>query len=193
MNVLLSLWLPILLSAVVVFVISCLVHMVFKWHAPDYRGLANEDAVRAAIRTGQPTPGRYVLPHAKDMKDMGSEAMQQKYREGPVAHVLVGANGVPNMGKYLGLWFAWCLAVAVIAGYLAGRIYGQNQWNTVSAAKLVGAVTFIAHGFGTITESIWMMRPWAPPRSSTGSGCEPVGPVFPHPVVARAAGRKPAL
>src|SRR5688572_27501417 len=31
MNALLSLWLPILLSAVVVFVISSLIHMVFKW------------------------------------------------------------------------------------------------------------------------------------------------------------------
>ena len=55
MNALLSLWLPILLSAVVVFVISSLIHMVFKWHASDYNALANEDAVRDAIRAGNPT------------------------------------------------------------------------------------------------------------------------------------------
>ena len=63
MNTLLSLWLPILLSAVVVFVISSLVHMVFKWHASDYKGFANEDAVRAAIRAGNPAPGQYVVPY----------------------------------------------------------------------------------------------------------------------------------
>ena len=72
MNALLSLWLPILLSAVVVFVISSLVHMVFKWHASDYSGFANEDAVRAAIRAGNPVPGRYVVPFCKDLNSLGS-------------------------------------------------------------------------------------------------------------------------
>jgi hypothetical protein len=57
MNNLLALWLPILLSAVVVFIISSLIHMVIKWHAGDYNALANEDAVRAAIRAGNPAPG----------------------------------------------------------------------------------------------------------------------------------------
>ncbi len=38
--------------------------MVIKWHAGDYRGFANEDAVRAAIRAGNPAPGRYVVRFA---------------------------------------------------------------------------------------------------------------------------------
>src|SRR2546430_1525410 len=87
MNALLSLWLPILLSAVTVFVISSLIHMVIKWHASDYNGFANEDAVRAAIRASNAKPGRYVVPHCPDMKDMASEAMKKKYAEGPVGHI----------------------------------------------------------------------------------------------------------
>ena len=161
MNALLVLWLPILLCAVVVFAISCLVHMVFKWHASDYTSLANEDAVRAALRAGNPAPGRYVLPHCREMKDMGSEAMQQKYREGPVGHLTLLPNGTPNMGKYLGLWFVWSLVIAIVAAYLASRLIGWDHSHARAAAKLVGAVTFIAHGFGTVTESIWMGRPWS--------------------------------
>ncbi len=161
MNNLLALWLPILLSAVIVFAISSLIHMVFKWHASDYNKLTNEDAVRAAIRAGNPAPGRYVMPHCGDMKDMGSEAMQQKYREGPVGHFTLGATGVPNMGKYLGQWFLWSLIISAVAAYLAARVYGLDHAQARNAAKLVGVVTFIAHGFGTITESIWMMRPWS--------------------------------
>ena len=161
MNTVLALWLPILLSAVVVFVISSLIHMCFKWHASDYNALANEDAVRAAIRAGNPAPGRYVLPHCTDMKEMASEAMLQKYREGPVAHVTLGPNGAPNMGKSLGLWFLWSLIIAAVAGYLAARVFGLSQAPALGAAKLVGAITFVAHGFGTVTESIWVMRPWS--------------------------------
>ena len=41
-----SLWLPIVLAAVAVFVVSSLIHMVFRWHASDYRKLSNEDEVR---------------------------------------------------------------------------------------------------------------------------------------------------
>src|SRR5690606_22185768 len=93
-----QLWLPVLLAAVFVFVASSLVHMVFKWHNSDYRALANEDAVRAAIAAGTPPPGLYTLPHCGDMKAMQDPAMQAKYREGPVALLTVMANGMPNMG-----------------------------------------------------------------------------------------------
>lgn len=161
MNALLPLWLPILLSAVVVFVISSLIHMVFKWHASDYGAFANEDAVRDAIRAGNPAPGRYVLPFCKDMKDMAGDAMMKKYQAGPVGHVTILRNGAPHMGKYLGQWFLWCLVIAIVAAYLAARVFGLDHGHARAAAKLVGAVSFIAHGFGTVTESIWMDRPWS--------------------------------
>ena len=161
MNALLALWLPILLSAVVVFVISSLIHMVFKWHAPDYRGFANEDAVRDAIRAGGPTPGHYVVPYCKDMKDMAGEAMVKKYREGPVGHFSLAPSDTVNMGKYLGLWFLWSLVVAVVAAFLATQVLGVAPVHALKAVKLVAAVIFIAHGFGTVQESIWMARPWS--------------------------------
>ena len=161
MNALLHLWLPILLAAVVVFIISSLVHMVFKYHASDYGTVSNEDAIRAAIRAGNPAPGRYVVPFCKDMKDMGSAAMQQKYREGPVGHVTLGPTGMPVLGKFLALWFVWTLIVSIVAAYLAVRLLGLDPGHVRGAAKLVAAVTFIAHGFGTVTESIWGMRPWS--------------------------------
>ena len=161
MNALLSLWLPILLSAVVVFVISSLVHMVFKWHASDYTAFANEDAVRAAIRAGEPKPGRYVIPHCKEMKDMGSPEMLKKYQEGPVGHFTLGSSCQPNMGKYLGMWFLWTLVISAIAAFLAMRVLGLDHSHARAAAKLIGAVSFIGYGFGTVQESIWMMRPWS--------------------------------
>ncbi|MDB6127330.1 MAG: hypothetical protein JWM35_1226 [Verrucomicrobia bacterium] len=161
MNALLVLWLPILLSAVVVFVISSLVHMVLKWHSNDYKTLPNEDAVRDAIRAGNPGPGRYVMPHCKEMKEMSGEVMTKKYTEGPVGHLTLLPNGMPKMGKYLGQWFVWSLVIAVVAAYIAARVYGLDHIHARSAAKMVGAISFIAHGFGTITESIWTGRPWS--------------------------------
>lgn len=158
---LLALWLPILLSAVVVFVISSLIHMVFKWHASDYKGFANEDAVRDALRVGSPETGkRYVVPYCTDMKEMGSEAMQQKYAAGPNAFVVFAPNGQPKMGKQLGLWFLWALIVALAAAFIVAELVGISPWRARAGAKVVGAFTFAAYGLGTVTESIWMYRSW---------------------------------
>ena len=70
MNDVLELWLPIVLTAVFIFIASSLIHMVFKWHNSDYKKLSNEDEVAAAIRAGNHAPGQYVLPHCMDMKEM---------------------------------------------------------------------------------------------------------------------------
>jgi len=45
----LGFWLPILVSAVVVFIASAAIWMVFKWHDKDFRKADNEDAVRSAM------------------------------------------------------------------------------------------------------------------------------------------------
>ncbi len=161
MNALLALGFPVLVSAVVVFVISSLVHMAFKWHASDYGRFADEDAVRAALNARRPAPGRNVIPFCGDMKEMGSEAMRQKYREGPVGPITLGPVGVPVLGKFLGQWFVWTLVVAAVAGVAALRLQGAGAAHARGAAELAALVTLAAHGFGTVIESIWAMRPWS--------------------------------
>ena len=45
-----SLWIPVIVSAVVVFVASSILHMALKYHKADVKSLPNEDAVREALR-----------------------------------------------------------------------------------------------------------------------------------------------
>src|SRR5215211_5146415 len=78
-----ELWLPILVSTVLVFVVRPIIHMVLKYHNKDYTRIPNEDAVRAAIRAGNPAAAQYIIPYCSDMKDMDQPEMQQKYVEGP--------------------------------------------------------------------------------------------------------------
>src|SRR6266850_129582 len=96
-----SLWLPIILSSVLVFITSSIVHMVLKYHHRDYSKLPNEDAVRAAIRSGNPAPAQYIIPYCPSPKEMQTPEMKQKWSEGPVAVVNLMRPGVPSMGKSL--------------------------------------------------------------------------------------------
>src|SRR4029077_20449640 len=74
-----SLWIPVLASAVVVFVISSILHMALKYHSADYKRLPNEDAVRDALGKGSLPPGLYQLPYCANMKAMQEPANKAKY------------------------------------------------------------------------------------------------------------------
>jgi hypothetical protein len=151
---------PIAVSAVIVFVVSSLIHMVFKWHASDYRGLAKEEEAADAIRLSNPSPGIYNLPVCKDMKDMASPAMQEKFKRGPVATIVVRPNGAPPMGKSLGLWFVYSALVSLFAGYLAGRTLPAGT-DYLAVFRVVGASAFMAYGLANIVDSIWKGFPWS--------------------------------
>jgi len=59
-------WMPIVLSAVLVFVASSLIWTVLgadKWHV---RRLADEEAVREALSKQAVAPGLYSIPYATD-------------------------------------------------------------------------------------------------------------------------------
>src|SRR3982751_3411143 len=108
-----SLWLPIVLSAVLVFIVSSVIHMVPKYHAGDYRPLPNEEAIRAAIRSGNPEPRQYIFPYAGGMREMETPEMQQKFREGPVGVLNLRRPGPVQMGAPLARWFLFSLLVSL--------------------------------------------------------------------------------
>jgi hypothetical protein len=154
------LWLPILLSAVFVFIASSLVHMVFKWHNSDYHGFPNEEEVRAAVNQGTPAPGQYILPYCRDMKEMGSEDMQRKYKEGPLGFVILRKPGATNMGPMLLQWFLYCglvsLATALLLSH-SGLHAGAGYRAIFHSAALA---SFMAYAFGSIPMGIWWGQPW---------------------------------
>jgi hypothetical protein len=157
MHALSALWLPILVAAIAVFVASMLIHMVFQWHRADYLPMPNEDAVRAAMGSGAPAPGHYVMPYCSNHKDMQNEDMQRKFRDGPVALVTVLPNGPPTMGGKMLAWFAMTVGVAAIAAGLAAQIYG-HAGNAHAAAHLAAMLTLMTYAGGSVTNGIWMGR-----------------------------------
>lgn len=156
---LVSLWLPILLSAVGVFIASSVLHMVFKfWHMPDYHGFSNEKEVAATMRKGSPAPGMYMLPYCK-MEDMKKPESLEKFKQGPVAMIFMRQGGTPNMGKNLLQWFVFCLVVSVFAAYIAGSTLGGGTAG-MQVFRVIGTVGFIAFAFGSLPLGIWYGQPW---------------------------------
>jgi hypothetical protein len=154
-----ALWLPILLSAVLVFVLSSIIHMVLKYHNSDYHQLPNEDAVRAALRSGNPAPGQYVVPYCSDMKQMAAPEMKQKYVEGPVGVLFLKRPGPVSMGAPLAQWFVFNLIVSVFVAYIASHVLDAGT-PYLAVFRVVGATAFLAYAAGNIPNAIWMGKPW---------------------------------
>src|SRR5262245_57944568 len=110
-----SLWLPILVAAILVFVASSIIHMATPWHKSDCVKAPNEDKVMDALRPFAFPPGDYAMPHPADMADMKSPAFIEKMNKGPVMVFTVMPNGVFAMGQSLVLWFLYSVVVAVFA------------------------------------------------------------------------------
>lgn len=164
-----ALWLPILLSAVMVFVASSVIHMLLPWHTSDYGRLPNEDKAMDTLRALAIPPGDYMVPRPASRADMRSGAFAEKLEKGPVMVLTVMPSGPMSMGRNLGLWFAYCVAVSVLAGYVAGRAVPPGT-DYLQVFRFVGATAFIGYSAALWQFSIWYRRAWSTTIKSTIDG-----------------------
>ena len=169
MTGIMSLWLPILLSAVAVFVASSLIHMVSPWHKGDYLAVPDEEALRRAVGPLAIPPGDYMVPRPAGREDMKSEAFLDKVKMGPNLIITVIPNGPWSMGRNLSLWFAYLVVVGIFSAYIAGRALPPNpeDWEIV---RFVGATAFIAYSTALWQMSIWYRRSWSTTIKATIDG-----------------------
>ena len=155
-----SLWLPILVSAAIVFIVSSVMHMVLTYHKSDAGPLPDEDGARDALRPLEIPPGDYVIPYAADSREMGSDEYTEKVKNGPVAFLTVMPNGALGMGKSLALWFGYSVAAGALAGYAAGLALGPGaEYGAVF--RIVGTVAFAGYSLAILQNSIWWHRSWS--------------------------------
>jgi hypothetical protein len=154
-----ALWLPIILSAVLVFVLSSVIHMVLRYHNADYTLLPNEDAVRAAIRSGNPRPKQYIIPYCASPKEMEAPEMKRKFAEGPIGVLNLKPAGSSGMGASLVQWFLYALLVSFVVAYVASHALPPGA-AYLEVFRIVGAVAFLAYAAGQLPAAIWMGKPW---------------------------------
>jgi hypothetical protein len=162
-----SLWLPILVAAVLVFVASSLIHMLLKYHANDYGPVPDEARVADSLRPLQ--PGQYVIPYAGSMKAMGEPEYVEKQKRGPVALLTIRRPGPPDMMRSLALWFAYAVVVSIFVAYITGRVHAPGA-EYLSVFRFAGTSALLAYALGTWSESIWFGRPWTTTFRNTIDG-----------------------
>ena len=154
-----ALWLPILLSAVIVFIASSIMHTLLTYHRSDCHQLPEEDKLLGALRATGLQRGLYMFPYSRNPNEMKSPAMAEKYKQGPVGMMTVFPSGLPVMPKFLGMWFAFCLVISIFVAYLTGHTVAPGA-PYLGIFRAAGTAGFLAYGLGQLSNGIWKGQPW---------------------------------
>ena len=164
-----ALWLPILLSAVIVFVASSIIHMATPWHKSDYLKVPDENKLMDTLRPLAVPPGDYMVPLPSSTKEMRSAEFAEKLKRGPVMMFTVMPSGPVNMTRSLVLWFVYCVLVGLFAAYVAGRALPIGA-PYPRVFQLAGVTAFVGYAVALWQMSIWYRRAWSTTIKTTIDG-----------------------
>lgn len=162
-----ALWLPILLSAVIVFIASSIIHMALPWHKSDYRRAPDEDKLMDSLRPLAIPPGDYMVP-APAGREARSE-FGEKVKKGPVLMMTVMPANFMSMGRSLGLWFVYCVVVSIFAAYVASRALPPHT-EYLEVFRFAGTTAFLTYAGALWPMSIWFRRSWSTTIKATIDG-----------------------
>jgi hypothetical protein len=165
-----ALWLPILLSAVAVFVVSSIVHMTPLWHKTDYPRYDNEDRVLDALRPIGIPPGDYMMPRPASSAEMRSPAFQEKMKRGPAVMMTVFPPWSGSMASNLSLWFVYCIVVSLFAAYIGASAVPPGGPGLGAVWRYVGITAFVGYALALWQMSIWYRRAWSMTLKATFDG-----------------------
>ena len=170
MTALSALWLPILVSAVAVFVVSSIIHMTPLWHKTDYPRFANEDRVLDALRPIGLPPGDYMMPRPASSAEMRSPEFKEKMKRGPAVMMTVFPPWTGSMASNLSQWFVYCIIVSVFAAYIGGSAVPPGAPTFAAICRYVGVTAFAGYTLALWQMSIWYRRAWSMTLKSTLDG-----------------------
>jgi len=163
-----ALWLPIVLSAVIVMVGSTIVWMVLKYENAEWEPIPGEDQLREAVRKlNLAAPGQYVFPHMRGSAD--PQAAMKKWEEGPNGVLLLMKAQKFSMGGRLTLAFLFYLVVSFFAAYVASHALARGV-DYLRVFQIVGAASFMGYSFGVFSDTIWFGRTWSSALKTAFSG-----------------------
>jgi len=160
MTAIAALWLPILVSAVLVFVASSIIHMAPLWHRSELPAPPDGDRMQDALRPFGLKPGENMLPRMQSMKECSSPAFIEKLTRGPVLIMTVIPSGPMSMARPLVQWFICIVVVSMLVAYVTGAALAADA-SYLAVFRVAGTTAFIAYAAGCWPQSIWYHRPWS--------------------------------
>ena len=148
-----SLIVPIVVSAVALFIASFLSWMVLQLHKQDWVTLAQEDKFLEAVRGCDLALGSYAFPGCSSPEEMKSEEFVRKMEAGPCGFMTV--TGRVNMGRNLGLTFLYFLVASFCLAYLTTLAVKPPATDFMKVFRFVSTAGFMTFFAAIVPHAIW--------------------------------------
>ncbi len=167
MEFLTELWLPIIVSAVAVWIAAAVAWTALPHHKKDFKKLPDESGFIAQLRAMSIPPGSYMIPMCSHSKGGMSEEAKRCMAEGPLGFISLWKPPA-TMGKNMVLSFCVYLGVSITIGYLAWVTLGTPDGLSIGAAaghsfgrvfQITGTAGILAYVFAHIPGGIWFGTP----------------------------------
>lgn len=155
-----SLWLPVVLASVIVFIASAVIWTVMPHHKSDFKPLPDETAARSALTPQAIPPGQYNIPNIASHDALKDPEVVKLFTDGPVGFLTILPRGVPNMGRAMGQSLVFYFVVSSTTAYLASISLsaGAQYWEVF---RFVGTFAWATYALGILPDAIWFGRPWS--------------------------------
>ncbi|MFQ5549955.1 MAG: hypothetical protein ACE5FJ_01810 [Gemmatimonadales bacterium] len=162
-----SLWLPILLATVLLFIASFVLWALLPYHTKEWRALPDEERLTAAMRDAGLQPGQYSMPFEPDQKKLADPAVQEKFTRGPVGFLYVRPSGLPAMGRPIVQQIFLILAVMITVAYLLTRTLDAGA-DYLQVFRVAGTITWVAFSVGHVQSAVWFAHSWSDAFKNVG-------------------------
>ena len=152
-----ALWMPIVVSAVFVFIALMLIHALLGWHMGDMGAVPGEAKVMELLRGLNVPPGDYRFPYGRTTKEMTSPEFEARMQQGAVGIMTIWPNGGINMGRMFVQWFVYTLVVGALTAYVAAATHGPGA-SRADVFWASGTVAFCCYVVALWQDWIWWGR-----------------------------------
>jgi hypothetical protein len=150
-----SLWLPILLSAAAVWIAGAVIWMALPHHQKDFGKLADDEGLRAYIKSAGIPPGNYGFPEFGSHAEANSPEGKKKMESGPVG--MLSVWGPVSMGRNMLLTFLVNLVVSALIGYVGAAAIPPDS-SFLHVFRVLGTVGILAWSFSFLPNGIWFQH-----------------------------------
>lgn len=152
-----ELWLPIVVSSALIWVVSAIVWMVLPHHKADIKALPDEKGFIAALAPLNLSPGIYMYPGCGEGESMSSPEYQARYNAGPWGSININP-GKPNFGANLMLVLLLYIILGVFVAYITGQARAAGA-GFMPVFQIAGATAVMGYCVGQVPGAIFMGKP----------------------------------
>lgn len=150
-------WLPIIVSAVFVWIASFLIWMVSPIHRNEWLTLSDEKGFMGALIEIGAKPGQYMFPNAENGKRMKDPDFQELMKRGPMGHMTIWPSP-PNMGLFMFTSLILYMVVGLFIAYVAFHSL-PPETPYLGRFRITGAMAVAIYCLGRLPNDIWFRTP----------------------------------